>query len=85
MGGALSAVGHDAGAVAENPSLGTVYRVGQWEGSLAQSVAKGKAQFGVPALAYTHIFQKGSNIISPSCTPICHSVHSSGEINPLIF
>ena len=60
MGGALSAVGHDAGAVAENPSLGTVYRVGQWEGSLAQSVAKGKAKFGVPALAYTHIFQKGT-------------------------
>ena len=60
MGGALSAVGHDAGAVSDNPALGTVYRVGQWEGSLAQTVANGKARFGVPNLAYTHIFQTGS-------------------------
>ncbi|MEY4865560.1 MAG: hypothetical protein RLZZ114_989, partial [Bacteroidota bacterium] len=60
MGGALSAVGHDAGAVSDNPALGTVYRVGQLEGSLAQTVANGKARFGVPNLAYTHIFQTGS-------------------------
>ena len=60
MGGALSAVGHDAGAVSDNPALGTVYRVGQWEGSLAQTVANGKARFGVPNVAYTHIFQTGS-------------------------
>lgn len=51
MGGALSAVGHDAGAVSDNPALGTVYRVGQWEGSLAQTVANGKARFGVPNIA----------------------------------
>ena len=60
MGGALSAVGHDAGAVSDNPALGTVYRVGQLEGSLAQTVANGNARFGVPNLAYTHIFQTGS-------------------------
>jgi hypothetical protein len=44
MGGALSAVGHDAGAVSDNPALGTVYRVGQWEGGLAQTVANGKTK-----------------------------------------
>lgn len=62
LGGAMSALGNDPGAMLDNPASSAMYRVGEWRWSAGQQTDNQKVSSGLNQGAYVHVFDVGLGI-----------------------